>query len=122
MIPYCGKIGRYCLSLWLTVGHSCNAVLAQGPMTFHGNFTNGKEILKSNDIRTPVSRSDSACITKILTFLACQENPCPSLFSSTRSTTASMGKGLGVRGWIELQYYVHIRNVQSSCCNIGSQE
>ena len=122
MLPYCGKIGRYSLSIWLTVGHSCNAVHVQGPMAFHGNFANGEEILRSKNIRTLILLPNSACITKILIFLVCQKDPGPTLFSGARSTTASMRKGLGIRGWIELQNCVHIRNIQSSCCNIGSQE
>jgi hypothetical protein len=54
VFPYCGKIGRYCLRLGLTVGQNCNAVLVQWPMAFHGNFANGKEILRSKDVRTPI--------------------------------------------------------------------
>ena len=44
MFPYGGKIGRHCLSLRLILGHSCYAILAQAPMAFYGNFTNGEEI------------------------------------------------------------------------------
>ncbi|SRR6266436_1106548 len=111
IFPYYGKIGRYCLGLGLIVGHSCYAMFAQAPMAFYGNFANGKEILSGEYVRTPILRPDSECITKILMFLASQENPRPTLFSGTRSTTASMRKRLGICRRIELKNCVHTRDI-----------
>lgn len=111
MFPYRGKIGRHCLSLRLILGHNCYTMLIQAPMTFYGNFANGEEILRLNNVRTPILQPNNACVTEILMFLASQENPCPTLFSGTRSTTASMRKRLGICGWVELQNRVHIRDI-----------
>jgi hypothetical protein len=111
MFPYCGKISGHCLSLRLILGRSCYAMRAQAPMAFYGNFSNGEEILRLKNVRTPILQPNDACITEIFTFLASQENPCPTLFSSTRSTTASMRKRLGICRWVELQNRVHIRDI-----------
>ena len=111
MFPYCGKIGRHCLSLRLILGHSRNAMLAQAPMAFYRNFANGEEILRLKNVRTTILQPNNACVTEILIFLASQENPCSTLFPGTRSTTASMRKRLGICGWVELQNRVHIRDI-----------
>ena len=111
MSPYCGKIGRHCLSLWLIHGHSCYPMLAQAPMAFYGNFANGEEILRLKNVRTPTPQPNDARVTEILIFLANQENPRPTLFSCTRGTTASMRKRLGICRWVELQNRVHIRDI-----------
>lgn len=111
MFLYCGKIGRHCMSLRLILGHSCCARLAQALMAFYGNFANGEEILILKNVRTPILQPKRAYVTEILMFLASQENPRPTLFSGTRSTTASMRKRLGIGGWVKLQYRVHIRYI-----------
>jgi hypothetical protein len=111
MFPYCGKIGRHCLSLRLILGHRCYVMLAQPSMAFYGNFAKGEEILRLKNVRTPILQPNNACVTEILMFLASQENPRPTLFSGARSTTASMRKRLGICGWVELQNRVHIRDI-----------
>jgi hypothetical protein len=112
MLSYCGKVGRNRLGFWLVVGASCHAVLAQAPAAFHRYFTNGEKILELNiSISAPVSQPINACVTKVFMLLACQENPGPALFSGTCSTTTSMRERLGICGWIELQNYIHIRDI-----------
>lgn len=121
IFSYCGKIGRHCMSLRLILGQSYTR-LAQALMTFYRDFANGEEILILKNVRTPILQPNKAYVTEILMLLASQENPRPTLFPGTRSTTASMRKRLGIGGWVKLQYRVHIRDIQSSCCNIGGQE
>jgi hypothetical protein len=63
------------------------------------------------DIRTAITRLKNARVTKIFMLLACQENPGPTLFASTRGTTASMRERLGICGRIELQNDIHVGDI-----------
>ena len=111
VFPYRSKIGGHCLSLWLIAGASYYAIFVQAPMSFHGYFANGKEILIIKGVRMSIPNPDDACITKIVVFLARQENPGSTLFSSTRGTTASMRECFGICGRVELQNTIYIRDI-----------
>jgi len=122
IFPYGGEVVGHRLSLWLIVGCSCCAVLAQAVMTFYGYFADGKETLRWSTSEQRYHCRKIERVTKVFMLLARQKNPGPTLFSCPRGTTASVRERLGICWRIKLQNSIHVGDIQSPGSHISSQK